>query len=60
MIRAENTLRDAGLHAAAIAKWENEGGALGRAGGELHGALLRTDEMYLRTDEMYRHGSSVR
>jgi hypothetical protein len=30
MIRTENTHRDAGLHAAAIAKWENEGGAPGR------------------------------
>jgi hypothetical protein len=30
MIRTENIHRDAGLHAAAIAKWENEGGAVGR------------------------------
>jgi hypothetical protein len=30
MIRTENTHGDAGLHAAAIAKWENEGGAMGR------------------------------
>ena len=30
MIRTENTHGDASLHAAAIAKWENEGGALGR------------------------------
>ena len=27
MIRTENTHRDSGLHAAAIAEWENEGGA---------------------------------
>jgi hypothetical protein len=30
MIRTENTHGDAGLDAAAIAKWENEGGAVGR------------------------------
>ena len=30
MIRTENIHRGAGLHAAAIAEWENEGGALRR------------------------------
>jgi hypothetical protein len=30
MIRTESTHGDAGLHAAAIGKWQNEGGAVGR------------------------------